>query len=136
MGLPGLQSGGVQLGLQSLLCFVQIGFHTHWVGLPSSGVATVQLGLLLGGLLLQLGMVQLGFLHCTSVQLGSLGTLSQLGNVGQIGSVHCTSVQFGSLGTLSQLGTVHHDCLHCSSVQLGSYWALFLGNLGLIWGFY
>jgi hypothetical protein len=71
-----------------------------------------------------------------SAELGSLATLSQLGNVDQIGFLHCTSVQLGSLGTLSQLGTVHHDCLHLASVQLGSYWALFLGNLGLIWGFY
>jgi hypothetical protein len=53
--------------------------------------------------------VQLGFLHCMSVQFGSLGSLSQLGNVGQIGFLHCTSVQLGFLVTLFQLGTVHHD---------------------------
>ena len=100
----------------------------------SSGLGFVQLGLLLRGkgFLLQLGYVRLGLLHCSSVQLGIQGSLAQLGNVVQVWFLHCTSVQLCSLGTLSQPGTVHH----CTSVQLGSYLGLFLGNLGLIWGFY
>ena len=96
----------VQLGLQSSR--VQLGLHTIGVGLASSGLGWVQVGLLLWGSSTQLGLVQLGCLHCTSVQLGSL----------------------------SQLGVVQLNCLHCTSVQLGTYWGLFLGNVYLILGLY
>ena len=83
----------VQLGLQSSR--VQLGLHTIGVALASSGLGGVQVGLLLWVSSAQLGLVQLGCLHCTSVQLGSLGSLSQLGVV-QLNCLHCTSVQLGT----------------------------------------
>ena len=79
----------VQLGLQSSR--VQLGLHKLGVGLASSGLGRVQLGLLLRGSLSQLGAVQLDCLHSTSVQLGS------------------------------QPGMVQLDCLRCTSVQIGLY---------------
>ena len=99
----------VQLGLQSSR--VQLGLHKLGVGLASSGLGRVQLGLLLSGFLSHPCSIQLGCLQYSSVQLGPLGCLSQVG-----------------------IGVVQLGCLHCLVVQLGTVWGVFLGFYWLILG--